>query len=538
MTLSSLASPFSAGLRSGSPAAILLSALLAGCGSPVPSSDAGPRDADAPEAQVLADASPSVDAGPALPTVEWGECPSRFRDDCATVAMPLDHANPEGETIDVFLSRRGEGTRQLWLLQGGPGASAEAFFGLHDFLANVDPELEVYTIEHRGVGSSTRLTCPTSERAASPEGFQIATSEWAACQAEVVAEWGDRLSYFTTSQAAEDLALAIRATRREGGPVYVYGGSYGTYWANRFGVLHPDLAAGLILDAPVQPGSDLHLWDLQFEPIGRQVFGELCAATPRCREHLGEEPLVMLDRVVEALRGGHCGSLGVDFDTWRAVFSLSLMDYNLRNWLPALVYRLDRCSTGDQAAIAHLFGALFGGGGGGRPRMSRVLQAHVVLAEHWPAGHADETPLVAARMSNTFFQDGVAHAYTVQDTWPRYTPGEIASRYVPTTLPVLVMAGALDPSAPPSRTGYGFRDHLTGPAQTFVEIPYGAHTVLTAAGSLGPTEPSCPVQLVRAFLADPTSALPVECASRVLAPSFDAPPDALTRYWGTEDLYD
>jgi hypothetical protein len=102
---------------------------------------------------------------------------------------------------------------------------------------------------------------------------------------------------------------------------------------------------------------------------------------------------------------------------------------------------------------------------------------------------------------------------------------------------MLVLAGALDPAAPPAEVGYGYRDRLTGPAQTFVEIPYGAHTVLTT-GSVGAGMPSCPVQLVRAFFEDPEGALPVECADDVLPPSFDAPAALLDRYWGTEDLYD
>ncbi len=501
---------------------------LAACDPPASSPDASLSDA----ASAPADAPPDAGSSP----VVWGECPSRFRDQCAIVQMPLDHDDPEGETIDVFISRRGEGTRQLWLLQGGPGASAESFFGLHDFLAMVDPELEVYTLEHRGVGDSTRLSCPTAEGRTSPGAYQITSGEWASCQAEVEAQWGARLEHFSSTQAAHDLALAISRTRREGVPVFVYGGSYGTYWANRFGVLHPDAADGLILDAPVQPGSDLHLWDLEFEGVGRRIFGELCAAAPRCREHLGDEPLVFLDRVVAALEGGQCGSLGVDFQTWKVVFGVFLMDYNLRNWLPALVYRLDRCSPADQMAIATLFGAIFGGSSG-LPRTSRALQVHVVLSEFWPAGIADEAEVESARSANTFFQDGIAHVYAAQAEWPRYDAGDAVERYAPPEVPMLVMAGQLDPAAPPARVGHGYRDNLTGPSQTYVEIPYGAHTVLTS-GSVGPDEASCPVQLVRTFLADPSAELPVECASRVLMPSFDAPPAFLERYWGTEDLYD
>lgn len=496
----------------------------------MPPADAGPDDASS-----AGDASFTDAAAP--PSLVWGPCPSRFRDECAHLVLPLDHDDPAGETIDVMISRRGTGTRQLWLLQGGPGGSAESFFGLHDFLTTaLDPALEVYTIEHRGVGESTRLGCATAESSTSPGGHQITRAEWPSCQAEVEAQWGDRLRFFDVSQAAHDLARAIELTRRDGVPVYVYGGSYGTYWANRFGVLHPDHAAGLILDAPVAPGADLHLWDLAFEPVGRRVFSDLCLGAPRCREHLGDDPAAFLERVTTALQAGQCSSLGVDWDTWRAVFSVFLMDYNLRNWLPALLYRLDRCAPGDQAAIATLFGQLFGGGGG-LPRMSRVLQAHIALAEFWPEGQADEAPLVRARAENVFFQDGIAHVYAAQPTWPRYEVGAIRDQYAPPSLPMLVLAGALDPAAPPAEVGHGYRDHLTGPAQTYVEIPFGAHTVLTT-GSVGEGMPSCPVQLVRAFFEDPEQSLPIACADAVLPPSFDAPTALLDRYWGTADLYD
>lgn len=489
--------------------------------------DGGTPDASSP----VADAPP--DAGP--PPIAWEPCPSRFRDECAVVPMPLDHDHPEGETIDVFISRRGNGPRQLWLLQGGPGASAESFFGLHDFLTMVDPELEVYTIEHRGVGDSTRLGC-AAEGTRTPGGNQITPEEWPACQAEVEAEWGERLAFFSTTQAAHDLAYAIERTRRTDQEVFVYGGSYGTYWANRYGVLHPDQPTGVILDAPVQPGSELALYDLSFEPLGRRVFSELCPGSSACSEHLGADPLAFVERTFERLRGGHCSALGVDLDTWKVVFGVSLMDYNLRNWLPALFYRLDRCSPADMAAIAALFSNVFAGGGGGLPRKSQILQVHVLLSEFWPRTHLSDAEVVMAGETAMFFQNAVADVFLNQDTWPRYAIDPRASEYIPSSVPVLTLAGAFDPAAPPALVGYGYRDRLTGPHQTFVEIPYGAHTVLTS-GFVADMSP-CPVQLTRAFFADPTASLPVSCAASVSPPSFDAPPDVAMRFFGTPSLYD
>lgn len=482
-----------------------------------PVADAGPTDAPAAPAQEIA----------------WGACPARFRDQCAKIRVPLDHAHPEGEQIEVFLSRRGTGTKQLWLLQGGPGGSADVFFNLHDFLAKLDPDLEVYTLEHRGVGESTRLGC-AAEKSSSPSGSQIAIDEWAGCRDEVVAKWGPRLSFFSSTQAAHDLDVAITRTARPGQRVFVYGGSYGTYWAHRFALLHPERANGLILDAPVQPGAKLHRYDLQFEPVGRKVFSELCPQAPRCAEHLGADPLAFLDRVVAALKAGHCSSLGVDMDSWRVIFGVFLMDYNLRNWLPAVIHRLDRCSDADQTAIATLLGNLFKGGGG-VPRKSDVTQVHILLSEFWPKGHADDAEILAARPKATFFQNAVAHSYAMQDTWPRYEV-ERASEYARPELPILTLAGALDPAAPPAAVGYGYRDNLKGPHQVFVEIPYGAHTVLTT-GAVAADQPGCPAQLVAAFLKDPKGALPTDCAAKVLKPSMDATKDLANRYFGTDSIY-
>lgn len=477
-------------------------------------------------------------AGMAPAPIGWGACPDRFRDECATVKMPLDHTNPAGPEIDVFLSRRrGGGARQLWLLQGGPGASAESFYGLHDFLTAVDPQLDVYTIEHRGVGDSSRLSCEnTGEKESSLSGTKIEPEEWPACRDEVVGNWGDKLAHFTTTQAAHDLALAIDRTRGEGQGVFVYGGSYGTYWANRYGVLHPTQPSGIILDAPVQPRSDLSRFDFAFDPIGRKLFAELCPKSARCQEKLGPDPLAFFDTTFAELAAGKCKKLGVDLPTWRAVFGLSLMDGNLRNWLPALVYRLHRCSAADQKAVAKLFSKVFKGGPD-LPRTSKTLQLHVLLSELWATENVDAGEVEKLRDSTSFFLDSIAGVFQMQATWPRYARDPRDAEYLPSSVPTLVMGGEEDPAAPPALVGRGFRDNLLGPHQTYVEMPFGTHCVLTTS-PVGEGKPSCPVQLVRAFLADPSAKLPVECAPQVLPPTFTATPEIAKEFFDADDLYD
>jgi pimeloyl-ACP methyl ester carboxylesterase len=508
--------------------------------TPAPDVSATEADGSAPDAAPAPDAPPdaappATDAAPP-PPLPWGACPDRFRSECTTLSVPLNHDDPEGESIDVFLSHRPGMGKQLWLLQGGPGASAESFYNFYGFLDAVDPDLDIYTLEHRGVGDATRLGC-SAEATGTPEGFQISAEEWPACLDEVKAEWGDRLAYFSTTQAAHDLAFAIDRTRRPGQQTFVYGISYGSFWAHRYAVLHPEQSAGVVLDGPVQPEATLEDYDTWFEPVGRAVFEDMCPTVPRCAAALGDDPWAFFERTYASLAAGHCRSLGVDLATWRIVFAIFLMDHNLRDWLPALIVRLDRCAGADQQAIATLFGNLFGRGGDTLPRTSRVTQVHVLLSENWPRTPVDTARVDAARETAHFFQDALVGPFTLQDTWPRYAADPLADAYAPPELPVLTMAGRYDPAAPPARVATGYSDRLTGPHQTYVEMPYGAHGVLTGS-PVDDGGPPCPFQLFRAFLADPTAVPPVDCVDHVLGPSFDATPEVATRYWGTADLYE
>jgi hypothetical protein len=99
--------------------------------TPAPDVSATEADGSAPDAAPAPDAPPdaappATDAAPP-PPLPWGACPDRFRSECTTLSVPLNHDDPEGESIDVFLSHRPGMGKQLWLLQGGPGASAESF---------------------------------------------------------------------------------------------------------------------------------------------------------------------------------------------------------------------------------------------------------------------------------------------------------------------------------------------------------------------------------------------------------------------------
>ena len=130
------------------------------------------------------------DSNSTNPRLQWGECPEYFGDEglqCATVQLPLNHDNPDGKTISVLMARAVgtpvEKKGDVWFIAGGPGSSSQYFAENMVAYAKTHPQWNYYTMEHRGVGASTRLDCPDIE----PTGYFYGRE----CYEELETEWGD-----------------------------------------------------------------------------------------------------------------------------------------------------------------------------------------------------------------------------------------------------------------------------------------------------------------------------------------------------------
>ena len=146
--------------RSPGPALLGLTMAVVAC-----SAGPGVRTEEASQ-RVEDTAPPTTTARSPVSTVDWSTCPDLDPDltlawECASVAVPLDHADPSGEQITVALTRpqldAGDDRRPLVLDPGGPGASGiELAWHLVDVLPG---ELldHYYPVgwDPRGVGRST-----------------------------------------------------------------------------------------------------------------------------------------------------------------------------------------------------------------------------------------------------------------------------------------------------------------------------------------------------------------------------------------------
>lgn len=446
--------------------------------------------------------------------------------ECATVATPLRHDQPEGPTIEVFVKRYhpegGSGARAMWMLQGGPGASGQVFEGISDLFSRAEPDVDYYFPDHRGTGRSTRLGC-AAEDEDSEEGRTITDAEWDLCRDDAVASLGEELSAFTTTNAANDVGLLVDAVAREtGAPQVVYGVSYGTYWAHRYLQLFPDQADGVILDSMAAPGLSLYRQDEDANTAAELLFGA-CAADAFCASKLGEDPWAVAEGLVADLHAGHCPEIAVEGDStqaWmRRGFGSMLMGVTWREYLPAVVYRAARCGPEDIEPLRRFMAAITQPAGESLELelWGFVLTQNVIRSEFGEEPMPTAAELAAIREGAVASRDVTDMLEETLD-WPVYPADPYMGAFAETDTPMLMLQGGLDPATLLEKAR-PYEAHFTGAHQTWVEFPTASHTTFvstpTRENAVDVTR-GCARTLIFEFLADPRGELDTSCVAEVL----------------------
>jgi pimeloyl-ACP methyl ester carboxylesterase len=133
-----------------------------------------------------------------------------------TFAVPLDHARPDGEQIEVFgrevIAATGTAQQRPWLvfLQGGPGFGAQRPVGRESWLDRALRDFRVLLLDQRGTGRSTPANRQTLAR------FPTALAQ------------ADYLSLFRADSIVADAEL-VRQQVTGGEPWAVLGQSFGGF---------------------------------------------------------------------------------------------------------------------------------------------------------------------------------------------------------------------------------------------------------------------------------------------------------------------
>ncbi len=242
------------------------------------------------------------------------ECPGAPSLQCVALEVPLDpfRNDDEGELLGVvFGIHLAEGERKgtLVVVVGGPGgagiSSGQYYLDTNRFGDYILETMDIIFFDQRGVGLSYGVDCPqavsrfyqdsayvTPYTPADEERLLELNRTYARdCVEEMNAAW--LLPYLSTKFAVEDLAVFLEALG-DGDPVYLYGESYGTQYAQTFATAYPEWIKGLILDGVVDLTSSGEQYYAEAVAGGHAILLEFlntCNDNLACAADMGRDAL-------------------------------------------------------------------------------------------------------------------------------------------------------------------------------------------------------------------------------------------------------
>jgi pimeloyl-ACP methyl ester carboxylesterase len=234
--------------------------------------------------------------------------------ECASIQVPLDYGDPDGEQITIGMNRlqaRDQANRvgSLIFNPGGPGGAGSIYVGAQAqgvsvFTPAVLDHFDVIGVDPRGTGMSTHVKCDPDLWNDYHSRFPKTEAEFQELQAytQAVGEsclelTGLLLGHLDTVSAARDMEQVRLALGGE--PLNYLGLSYGTQLGATYAELFPENIRVMVLDGALDHGQRaLAMLDNEARAYERELlrFAEWCDATETCALH-GQDVLAVYDEV-------------------------------------------------------------------------------------------------------------------------------------------------------------------------------------------------------------------------------------------------
>ncbi|AVH96762.1 MULTISPECIES: alpha/beta hydrolase [Streptomyces] len=441
--------------------------ILSGC--------SGGSDAAAPRGTAQGRSAPSA-APEALKEfyaqkLKWRDCGVEgFQ--CATLRAPLDYAKPDGEEIELAVSRvraTGPGKRigSLLVNPGGPGGSAvgylQAYAGI-GYPAPVRARYDMVAVDPRGVARSEPVECltgpqmdaytqvdQTPDDAAETDALSAAFKDFAAGCAK---RSGKVLPHVSTVETARDMDV-LRAVLGDERLSYV-GASYGTFLGATYAELFPDRVGRLVLDGamdPSLPALDLNRDQTAGFETAFRAFAADCVGRPDCPLGTGSVPaageaLKKFFRAVDAepLPTGESRKLGESLATTGVIAAM----YDEGAW-PQLREALAQAKGGRGAGLLALADSYYEREPDGE--YANLMAANAAVncldlpaAYRGPADAAKAVP--SFEKASPVFGRGLAWAALNCTYWPSPATGRPHRITAEGAAPILVVGTTRDPATP------------------------------------------------------------------------------------------
>lgn len=235
----------------------------------------------------------------AVGSLDWITCEDNSALQCATLQVPMDHADSASEKIDIALNRMPASADaplgSLLFNPGGPGGSGtqliEELAGLNVLPAAIVARYHIVGFDPRGVNQSTPIDCREFDLD-DIDGYPLNIDDLRQYETDVrdfVAACSDKhgtyLQHLGSEAVADDMEHIRRALQEP--TLNFVGYSYGTRLAGIYAQKYPTTTGRVILDASLPPThGTMALFEAQLEPLE----ANLTALTQSCGEFTDCDP--------------------------------------------------------------------------------------------------------------------------------------------------------------------------------------------------------------------------------------------------------
>lgn len=455
------------------------------------------------------------------PTVTDANCPRGLsaRARCGTVQVFENRTTNTGRTIDlafVVVPAKNADEEQpdpVFVLAGGPGqAATQALPIAGSSLADANQTRPLVFVDQRGTGASNGLQCI-------PESLDnMLRGPWHPDNKAFLEQCRDGLSadltQYATHTAMDDLEDVRVALGYES--INLWGGSYGTRAALAYLRQHGEHVRSAVIWGVAPPGEP---FPATFAPDGQAALDRLladCAADSGCAGLLPDGAATVqriLDRLdkepaevtVTDPRTGQPATITLTREMFVDGLRLTLYDASWSAGLPAMLAAAD---AGNYDPLLSLMVPL---------TVAVISQIH--LGMFLSITCAEDVPLLNSTHEdmarNTFVGSGAIDGLRLAcESWPRATLPDGYLTPVSSDVPVLLMAGELDPVTPPA-TARSAAKTLSN--SRVVPLPNVGHGTSNAR--------KCESSLTGSFFEKPDpAALDDSCAAGLARPPFAIPP--------------
>lgn len=385
--------------------------------------------------------------GAPLPRLDWAACGDGA--ECTTVAVPVDHSDAGGPTLDLSVLRlpaRGDRIGALFVNFGGPGSSAVAATPGFRWPDEVRDRFDIVAVDPRGVGESTPLDCgvPAEDLYALDHTVEDAEDEASllgaadAYAADCERRHGSLLPHLGTRDVARDLDVVRAAIGDE--QLSFLGYSYGTSVGQAYAELFPDRVRAMLLDGVVDTAPD-GLTTAVEQAAGFEValrrWASACGDRPSCDL---EGPVDAVSRAIAAAEGGIPAgdrTLGPG----QAAFGMAVTLYSESLW-PSLDEAVRAALDGDGAPLLAL-----------ADRFVELVEFDAYFAVScldfaWPGDPQRHLAAAeAAADTSPRFGEALVNDYLQCAGWP-VEPEPLGPIEAPGAPPILLVSTTGDPATP------------------------------------------------------------------------------------------